>query len=163
MLNPATAEFWVLVGFLAFVAILFYAKAPAIVAKSLDERSNAIRQELDEARRLREEAQQLLADYQRKSREAADEAKDIVGQARQDAEKLAAETRKSLADLLERQTRLAEDKIRRAENQALSEVRTSAVDAALAAAEQLIKTKVQGAAGEALIADSIRDLKGKLN
>ncbi len=163
MLNPATAEFWVLVGFLAFVAILLYAKAPAIVAKSLDERSNAIRQELDEARRLREEAQQLLADYQRKSREAADEAKDIVGQAKQDAEKLAAETRKSLADLLERQSRLAEDKIKRAENQALSEVRSSAVDAALAAAEQLIKTKVQGAGGEALIADSIRDLKGKLN
>ena len=163
MLNPATAEFWVLVGFLAFIAILVYAKAPAAIAKSLDERADAIRKELDEARRLREEAQELLADYQRKSREADDEAKSIISQARREAEALAAETRKSLSEQLERRTRLAEDKIKRAEAQALGEVRATAVDAALAAAEELIKTKVKGAGAEGLIADSIRDLKGKLN
>lgn len=163
MFNPATAEFWVLIGFIAFMGILLYVKAPATVSKALDDRADMIRKELDEARRLREEAQELLADYQRKSREADDEAKSILDQARREAESLAAETRKSLAEQLERRTKLAEDKIKRAETQALSEVRSTAVDAALAAAEALIKSKVQAGTGDVLVAQSIKDLKGKLN
>lgn len=163
MLNPATADFWVLVGFLAFIGIMIWMKAPAMIAKSLDDRAEAIRNELDEARRLREEAQELLADYQRKSREADEEAKSIIDLARREAEALSAETKKALAEDLERRTRLAEDKIKRAETQALSEVRASAVDAALLAAEKLIRVKVEGPTGVQLIADGIRDLKNKLN
>ncbi len=163
MFNPANAEFWVLVGFVAFMAILAYVKAPAMVNKALDDRADAIRKELDEARRLREEAQELLADYQRKSREAADEAKAIVDQARREAGALAQETRRTLAEQLERRTKLAEDKIMRAEAQALSEVRSTAVDAAIAAAEKLIRSKVAGATGDLLVDESIRDLKGRLN
>lgn len=163
MFNPAAAEFWVLIGFIVFVGILMWAKAPEMVSKALDDRSDLIRKELDEARRLREEAQELLADYQRKSREADEEAKSILAQARREAETLATETRKSLAEQLERRTKLAEDKIKRAETQALSEVRSTAVDAALAAAESLIRAKVQGGSGDALVTQSIKDLKGKLN
>jgi regulator of protease activity HflC (stomatin/prohibitin superfamily) len=91
------AEFWVAVAFVAFVLILLYYKVPALIAKTLDERAAAIRKELDEARRLREEAQNLLADYQRKHRNAGQEAETIVEQARREAEAFAAETRKSLA------------------------------------------------------------------
>ena len=87
-----TPEFWVAVAFFGFVGLLIYYRVPAMIGKALDDRAEAIRQELDEARRLREEAQELLADYQRKTREAEEEAKAIVEQARREAEALSAET-----------------------------------------------------------------------
>ena len=90
------AEFWVAVAFVLFVAILVYYKVPALIAKALDDRADAIRQELDEARRLREEAQSLLADYQKKHRNVGKEAEDIITLARREAEALGHETRESL-------------------------------------------------------------------
>jgi F-type H+-transporting ATPase subunit b len=163
MLNPATADFWVLISFLLFMGILVWKGVPAMIGKSLDQRAAAIRNELDEARRLREEAQQLLADYQRKTREAEDEARTIVEAAKHEAEVLAAETRKALAEQVERRTKAAEDKIARAEAQALSDVRAAAVDLAVKASESILKTKLAGEAGAALVDSAIRDLKGKLN
>jgi F-type H+-transporting ATPase subunit b len=163
MLDPRTPEFWVAMSFLAFVGLIVYYGVPKLITGALDARADAIRKELDEARRLREEAQELLADYQRKSREAADEAKAIIDQARREAEALAAETRRGLKDQVERQTKMTQEKISRAEAQALSEVRSAAVDTALAAAEKILKGRVAGATGTSLIDDSIRDLKGKLN
>ncbi len=157
------AEFWVAVAFVLFVAILVYYKVPALIAKALDDRAEAIRQELDEARRLREEAQSLLADYQKKHRNVGQEAEDIITLARREAEALAHETRESLKDALERRTKLAEEKIARAEQQAVDEVRASAIDVAVAAAERILREKMAGAGGAALIDQSIRDLKGRLN
>jgi F-type H+-transporting ATPase subunit b len=159
----ATAEFWAAVAFFLFIGLLVYYRVPHLIATWLDDRADAIRKELDEARRLREEAQQLLADYQRRSREAAEEAKVIIEQARLEAEGLAAETRETLKQTLERRTRLAEEKIARAEAQALGEVRAAAVDAAIAAAERILKTKISGAAGIRLLDQSIHDLKSKLS
>jgi F-type H+-transporting ATPase subunit b len=158
-----TAEFWVAVSFVGFLAILVYYKIPALLAKALDERAAAIRKELDEARRLRDEAQNLLNDYQKKYRNAGLEAESIIEQARGEAEAYAKETRASLAESLERRTRQAEEKIARAEAQAVDEVRAAAVDTALAAAERILREKASGAAGAALIDDSIRSLKGRLN
>ena len=159
----AMAEFWVAVAFVAFLAILVYYKVPALIAKALDDRAEAIRKELDEARRLREEAQTLLADYQKKHRNVGQEAEAIVDQARREAEALAQETRASLKDTLERRTKLAEDKIARAEAQAVDEVRATAIDVAVAAAEKILREKMAGSGGAALIDQSIRDLKGRLN
>lgn len=158
-----TAEFWVAVSFVGFLVILIYYKIPALLAKALDERAAAIRKELDEARRLRDEAQNLLNDYQKKYRNAGLEAESIIEQARGEAEAYAKETRASLAESLERRTRQAEEKIARAEAQAVDEVRAAAVDTALAAAERILREKASGAAGAALIDDSIRGLKGRLN
>lgn len=162
-LDPATAEFWVLVTFALFMGIVFYLGVPSLIGKALDKRANEIRNELDEARRLREEAQNLLADYQRKAREAEAEAKTIIDQAKHEAQALAAETKKSLAENLERRTKLAEEKIARAEAQALSEVRASAVEAAVGAAQSILKDRVSGPVAQGLIEASIKDLKGKLN
>lgn len=158
--NPV---FWVGVAFVAFFALVVYFKVPALVGKALDQRADAIRNELDEARRLRDEAQALLADYERKSREAENEAQAILEQAKRESEALAAETRRNLTESVERRTRLAEEKIARAEAQALSEVRASAVDTAIAAAEKILKDRASGATAEALIQSSIKDLEGKLN
>lgn len=163
MFNPATPEFWVFVAFVLFMGLLAYYKVFQAIGKALDDRADAIRQELDDARHLREEAQKLLADYKRKSLEAEEEARDIIEQARREAEALAAETRKSLADQLERRSKLAEEKIARAEAQALGEVRGTAVDAALAAAEQILKQRVAGPTGTTLIDASIADVKNRLN
>ena len=157
------AEFWVAIAFGAFVLILLYYKVPALIAKSLDDRSEAIRKELDEARRLREEAQSLLADYQKKHRNVGEEADSILELARSEAEAFAQETRTSLKDMLERRTRQAEDKIARAEAQAVDEVRAAAIELAVAAAEKILREKASGAGGLSLIDQSIRELKGRLN
>ena len=158
--NP---EYWVLAAFLIFVTMMWRAGVPGLIAKSLDGRAEAIRTELDEARRLREEAQALLGDYQKKQREAESEAKAIIDSAKREAETLAADTRRSLAEQLERRTKLAEEKIARAEAQAVSEVRATAVDGALAASAKILAAKASGATASSLVDASIADLKSKLN
>jgi F-type H+-transporting ATPase subunit b len=163
LLNPAYPEFWVLISFLLFVGLLIWKGVPGIIGRTLDARANAIRTELDEARRLRDEAQQLLADYQRKAREAEDEAKSIIDAAKREAESLAAETRRSLTEQVERRTKAAEEKIARAEAQAISDVRAAAVDLAVKASESILAAKMAGEAGGAMTETAIRDLKGKLN
>jgi F-type H+-transporting ATPase subunit b len=163
LLDPGAADFWVLVSFVLFVALLVYYKVPGLVTKALDDRAAKIRAELDEARRLREEAQALLADYQKKAREAEDEAKAIVESAKKEAEALGAEARRALAEQLERRTRLAEEKIARAEALAVAEVRDAAVEKAVAAAESVLRNKATGDLGASLVDQSIRDLKSKLN
>ena len=159
-MNPT---FWVGAAFVILMGFMIRAKVPAMVNKALDERAAVIKAELDEARRLREEAEKLLADYQKKHAAADDEAKSIIDNARREAEALAAETRKSLKEGLERRTKMAEDKIARAEAQAVSEVRGTAVDLAVAAAERMLAEKMAGAGGTGMIEQSIRDLKGRLN
>ena len=156
-------DFWVAVSFLIFIGILVKMGVPSLITKALDDRADAVRKELDQARRLREEAQDLLADYLRKQRAADEEAKAIIEQARREAETMKAESAKSLKEQLERRTRLAEEKIARAEAQAVSEVRAAAVDVAMSAAESLIGDKLKGDGGADLLNRSIRDLKGKLN
>ncbi len=163
MFHPADPVFWVMIAFIGFVALLIYYGVPGIVGKALDDRATAIRADLDEARRLRDEAHALLADYQRRSREAEDETKTILEQAKREGEALAAETRKNLQESVERRTKLAEEKIERAEAQALSDVRTAAVESAIAVAEKILKSRVPGATADTLIENGIRDLDGKLN
>ena len=161
--DPHDPLFWVLVAFLIFAGLVLYYGVPKLVGGMLDDRADAIRKELDEARKLRDEAQALLADYQKKARDAETEAKSIIDQAKREAEAHAADAKTQLVESIERRTKLAEDKISRAEAQALSEVRATAVETALAAAERLLKTRVPGKIGDGLIDQSIRDLKGKLN
>ncbi|RUO97304.1 F0F1 ATP synthase subunit B [Hyphomicrobium sp.] len=163
MFDPQDPIFWVMIAFLAFIGLLVYFGVPGALGKALDARAEGIRKELDEARKLREEAQALLADYQRKAREAEKEAQSIIEQAKREAEALAADARKSLAESLDRRSKMAEDKIARAEAQALSEVRSTAVETALAAAHEILKSRATGDTGHTLVSQSINDLRGKLN
>ncbi len=155
--------FWVGVSFVILLGLMLRAKVPAMITKALDERAVAIKTELDEARRLREEAEKLLADYQKKHADAEKEAAAIIDNARRESEALAAETRKSLKEGLERRAKMAEDKIARAEAQAVAEVRGTAVDLAVAAAERMLAEKMAGAGGSGMIEQSIKDIKGRLN
>lgn len=157
------AAFFALVGLILFFALLIYLKVPGTLAGGLDKRAAAIKHELDEARRLREEAQGLLAEYQRKARDAAAEAEEIVDQAKREAEALGAEAKKRMEDYVVSRTRLAEQKIAQAEAQAVQEVRALSADVAVAAAEKILAAKVKGEAAETLIRKSIADVRGKLN
>lgn len=158
--NP---EYWVLLAFLIFCGILYSMGVHKQMASALDDRAERIRHELDEARRLREEAQALLTEYQKKAREAEEEAKEIIDKARRDAEAMEKETEVKLRESLERRTKLAEEKISRAEAQAISEVKSSAIDAAVTAAEKVVGQKVQGGKAASLIDDSIKAVRNRLN
>lgn len=157
-----TAEFWVALAFVIFFAVLMWKGIPAMIGKALDKRAEAIRAELEDARRLKDEAEKLLADYERRRKAAASEAEAIVAQAKSEATALAAETRAGLKESLERRTKLAEDKIARAEVQAAADVRAAAVEAAVSAAERLMGSKLDSTKSGSLIDQSIRDLKAKL-
>lgn len=159
----ATPEFWVAVSFVGFFALIVYFKVPALVAKALDERAERIKAELDEAQRLREEAQGLLAEYQRKRRDAEKEAEDIITLAKEEAERLSRETRVNLAESMDRRMKATEAKIAQAEAQALDEVRAAAAEAAVRAAEDIIARKMTAKMQSDLIADSIKDIKAKMN
>jgi F-type H+-transporting ATPase subunit b len=158
--NPT---FWVGVATAVLVGLAIRAKVPGMVTKALDDRAAEIQQQLTDAKRLREEAAKLLAEYQKKRLEAEGEAKAIIDQAQREAEDMAAETRATLKDTLERRTKIAEDKIARAEAQAVGEVRAAAIDAAVSAAEKLMASGHASADASKLVDTSIQDLKRKLN
>lgn len=159
----ATPEFWVAVSFFLFVGGLIYLGVHKKIAAVLDARAAAIAKQLDEAKRLREEAEKVLADYRRKQGDAAKEAQAIIGLAAKEAEILTAETRRSMQEHFERRMKLAEDKIGRAEAEALREVRAAAADAAIAAAQAVIAEKLTPEAADRLVKQGIDALKGKLN
>jgi F-type H+-transporting ATPase subunit b len=157
------ATFWATVALVIFLAVVFYFKAPAAISKALDERANRIRNELEEARRLREEAQQLLAEYQRKRKEAEQDAADIVAAAKREADILVDEAQKKTEEYVARRAALAEQKIAQAEREAINEVRSSAVDIAVEAARTLLAGKIDATIGTELFKSSVQEVKSKLN
>ncbi len=155
------ATFWVALAFVLFVALIGK-KGYQLITQALDQRAQRIKTELDEAVRLREEAQALLAGYQRQQRDAVGEAEEIVERAKAAAVRIAEQAEIDLAAALERRTRLAEIKISQAESQALAEVRNLAVDMALAATRRLMDENLDENRAEALIDEAIAELGGKL-
>jgi F-type H+-transporting ATPase subunit b len=157
------AEFWVAVSFLIFVAVLIYFGVHTMLLKGIDERRNRIKAELDEARRLKEEAQALLVQYQNKQQEAEQEAAGIIAGAKAEAERLAVEAKAKMEDFVARRTKMAEAKIGQAEVQALADVRAAAAEAAVTAAEAILTRTVKGKVADDLIAKGIADVERKLN
>ena len=162
MMPWASPEFWVAVGFVILVAAIFKPIARA-AGSMLDARAERIKATLDEAARLREEAQHLLAEYQRKQRGAAQEAEDILTRAREEAARQAAEAQANLEATLTRRETLAREKIAQAEAEALRALRHAAADIAIEATRRLIAEHLADDRAGALIDDTIADLPGKLN
>jgi len=157
------AEFWVAVAFVLFMGVLGYFGVHKLMLKGIDDRRDRIKAELDEARRLKTEAQALLAQYESRKQEAEREALAIVASAKAEAERLAAEAAAKIEDFVARRTKMAESKIAQAAAQALADVRSAAADAAVAAAETILTRTVKDKVADDLIAKGIADLKGKLN
>lgn len=157
------ATFWAFISLILFLALIAYLKVPGMIGKALDERAERIRRELDDARGLREEAQQLLVEYQRKRREAEQEAAELVSAAKREAEAIVADAKVKTEEYVARRTVMAEQKIAQAERDAVNEVRARAVDVAVAAASKIIGKSVDSTADASLFDKSLTQLKEKLN
>jgi F-type H+-transporting ATPase subunit b len=132
------AEFWIAIAFLAFVAILLHLGVHRKIGNALNNRQARIRLELDEARQLRDEAQRILAEYQRKKGDSESQAAAIMASAEAEVQQIAADARSKLAEFVARRTKLTELKIAQAKERAFSDVRSAAVDLAVAAAERVL-------------------------
>ena len=146
-----------------FILLLIYLGVPGKIAGLLDARADKIRGELEEARRLREEAQTLLASYERKQKEVEGQAEQIVANAKAEAERAAVEAKAALEASIERRMKAADDQIASAESSAMKEVRDRAVAVAVQAASAAIADKMTKAKGGALIDDAIKEVGAKLH
>lgn len=155
--------FWVGVAFFIFLGILARFGVHKSIVAALDSRGEKVAQELAEARRLRTEAEKLLAEYDSKRKAAESEAAEIIASAKEEATRLAAEAEAKLNDFVARRTKSAQDKIALAESQAEAEVRAAAAEAATAAAEAIIRAQVAGKTGDSLFAAGLQEVKAKLN
>lgn len=159
----ATAEFWVAVSFFLFVGLVWYFGVHKKIASALDDRAASIAKELADAQALREEAEAVLADYRKKTSNAAREAEDIIELAAKEAEALALETSRTMTEQFERRMKVAEDKIAQAKTDAMRDVRAAAADAATTAAQTIIAGSLTPETADKLIGAGIDDLKSKLN
>ena len=157
-----SAEFWVGVAFVIFWGLMFYLGVPGKVFNQLDSRGKRISDELAEAKRLRQDAERLLKEYESKRSAAEREAADIVSNARSEAERLATEAQEKMADFVKRRTATAEAKIAQAEAQASAEVRAAAVDAAIRASERVLRDEITGTTAASLVTSGLNDVRTKL-
>jgi F-type H+-transporting ATPase subunit b len=157
------AEAWVAVAFVLFLGLLVYMGAHRRVITAIDARQARIKSELDEAVRLRQEAQAVLVEFERKGREAENEAAAIIAGAKAEAERLTVEAKAKMEDFVVRRTKMAEAKIAQAEAQALADVRSAAADTAVAAAEKILAAAAKGKVAENLLVQGIEDLRKKFN
>jgi F-type H+-transporting ATPase subunit b len=154
--------FWVMIAFIITVAVAFR-PAVRMITTALDKRAETISNQIDEATRLRDEAQELLASFQRKQRDAVKEAEQIVANAEEDAKRLAVRAAENLERALERREQAAMERIAQAEAKALAEVQSLAVDVALDATRRLLSEQITGAKANAMIDAAIKDLPGKIH
>jgi F-type H+-transporting ATPase subunit b len=159
----AEPEFWVAVSFVILMGVFAYAGVHRTVLKALDHRAERIKAELDDAKRLKDEAAKVLADYKARRASAEAEAQEIVASAKAEAERIAAEAKTKMEDFVARRTKAAESKIALAEAQALADVRAAAADAAVAAASTILSQTVKGGVADDLLAKGIADVRQKLN
>ena len=156
-------ETWVAIAFVILMALFVWLGVHRTVLTALDHRAQRIKAELDDAKRLKDEAAKLLADYQARRASAEREAQEIITNARAEAERIAAEAKTRMEDFVVRRTKTAENKIAMAEAQALADVRAAAAEAAIAAASTVLSQSVNGPVGDDLLAKGIAEVKAKLN
>ena len=156
-------SFYASLALVAFFGLLMYLGVFKTIAKTLDERADGIKNELEDAKRLREEAAEMLASYQRKQREAGAEAEAIIAQAKSEAKMLKEESRKELTERLERRTAMAEQRIAQAEAQAAAEVKAAAAELAAAAAEEILQSKLKKTDLNKIVDADIKSVADRLN
>jgi F-type H+-transporting ATPase subunit b len=156
-------ETWVAIAFVILMVLFAYLGIHKTVLTALDHRSQRIRAELDDAKRLKEEAAKLLGEYQTRRASAEREAEEIVANARAEAERIATEAKAKMEDFVARRTKTAESKIALAEAQALADVRAAAANAAVEAASTILSKSVKGSVADDLLAKGIAEVRAKLN
>ena len=157
------STFTVGVSFVLFIALLIYLGVPKLLAGKLDERAAKIKAELDEARALREEAQKTFAEFERKQKEVAGLAEEIVAHAKVEAEQAAAKAKEDLKVSIARRLKAADDQIALAEANAVREVKDKAVSVAVAAAAEVLRDKLGADQAGALVDNAIEDVASRLH
>jgi F-type H+-transporting ATPase subunit b len=157
------AEFWVAIAFVILMGVFAYFGVHRTLLKALDHRSERIKAELDDARRLKEEAAKLVAEYRGRRATAEREAVDIIASAKAEAERIAAEAKVKMEDFVVRRTKSAESKIALAEAQALADVRAAAAEAAVTAAASILSQSVRGEVADDLLSRGIAEVQEKMN
>jgi len=156
-------HFIVLLAFLLFVGVLIYLRVPGLLTGMLDKRADAIRAELNEAKALREEAQTILASYERKQREVQEQSSRIIEHAKQEASLAAEQAKEDLKVSMERRIQAAEDQIRSTQDKVIREVRNEAIKVSVAAAREMMVRQMTAAVGNKLIDDAITTVDAKLH
>ena len=156
-------ETWVAIAFIILMGLFGYLGIHRTVLKALDNRSGRIKAELDDARRLKDEAAKVLEQSKARRASAEREADEIIATAKAEAERIASEAKAKMEDLVARRTKTAESKIALAEAQALADVRAAAAEAAVAAASTILSRSVKGKVADDLLAKGIAEVRQKLN
>jgi F-type H+-transporting ATPase subunit b len=156
-------ETWVAIAFIILMAVFAYMGVHRTALTALDHRAARIKAELDDARKLKDEAAKVLAEYKTRRASAEREAEDIIANAKAEAERIAADAKTKMEDFVARRTKTAESKIAMAEAQALADVRAAAADAAVSAASTILSQSVKGSVADDLLAKGIAEVRAKLN
>ncbi len=159
----AQPETWVAIAFVILMGLFAYLGVHRTLLKALDARAERIKAELDDARRLKDEAAKVLAEYKTRRASAEREAEDIVANAKAEAERIAVEAKAKMEDFVARRTKTAESKIALAEAQAMADVRAAAAEAAVTAASTILSKSVKGDLAESLMTKGIAEVRQKLN
>ena len=157
------AEFWVAAAFVILMGVFAYFGVHKTILSALDHRRDRIQKELDDARRLKDEAAKLVEEYRARRASAEREAQEIVTSAKAEAERIAAEAKTKMEEFVARRTKTAESKIAQAESQAIADVRAAAAEAAVSAATSIMGQSVRGSVADELISKGIADVRSKLN
>lgn len=157
------AEFWVAAAFVILMGLFAYFGVHKTILSALDHRRDRIQKELDDARRLKDEAAKLVEEYRARRASAEREAQEIVTSAKAEAERIAAEAKTKMEEFVARRTKTAESKIAQAESQAIADVRAAAAEAAVSAATSIMGQSVRGSVADELISKGIADVRSKLN
>ena len=159
----ADPETWVAIAFVILMGAFAWLGVHRTMFTALDHRAERIKAELDDARRLKDEAAKVLAEYEARRASAEREAEDIVTSAKAEAERIAADAKAKMEDFVARRTKTAESKIALAEAQALADVRAAAAEAAVTAAGTILSQSVKGQVADDLLAKGIAEVRQKLN
>ena len=159
----AEPETWVAIAFVILMGVFAYIGVHKTLLTTLDHRAARIKAELDDARKLKDEAAKVLAEYKTRRASAEREAEDIIANAKAEAERIAADAKTKMEDFVARRTKSAESKIAMAEAQALADVRAAAADAAVSAASTILSQSVKGTVADDLLTKGIAEVRAKLN
>ncbi|QOZ37024.1 ATP F0F1 synthase subunit B [Bradyrhizobium sp. CCBAU 53421] len=156
-------ETWVAIAFVILLVVFGYLGVHRTLLTALDHRAERIKAELEDARRLKDEANKLLGEYKARRASAEREAADIISGAKAEAERIAAEAKIKMEDFVTRRTKTAESKIAQAEAQAVADVRAAAANAAVTAASTILSQSVKGSVADDLVGKGIAEVRSKLN
>ena len=156
-------ETWVAIAFVILLVVFGYLGVHRTLLTALDHRAERIKAELEDARRLKDEANKLLGEYKARRASAEREAEEIISNAKAEAERIAVEAKTKMEDFVARRTKTAESKIALAEAQAVADVRAAAAEAAVTAASTILSQSVKGSVAEDLVSKGIAEVRSKLN